>query len=234
MAYVVPVAAEIQRTNPSPVEASEILGRLVNTLERVLKVPPGGVFPVPLAVVGFSLGANLVLKLAAEAAQEPVAGLDCVLAANPPLDLAACCRQIQRPENRIYDRNFVRNLRREVDRLHAAFPELGTVDLSRAATILDFDELYTAPRNGFADALDYYRRASALPLVGRITAPTLILTARDDPFIAVEPFEELTPPAAGNRSGPGARRPPGLPRLGRVGGVPLGRAAPRRLGAARP
>lgn len=57
-----------------------------------------------------------------------------------------------------------------------------------------FDELYTAPRCSFAGALDYYRRASALPLVGRITAPTLILTARDDPFIAVEPFEELIPP----------------------------------------
>ena len=62
-------------------------------------------------------------------------------------------------------------------------------------TLRLFDELYTAPRNGFADALDYYRRSSAAPLVPRIRVPTLILTARDDPFIAVEPFEGLRAPA---------------------------------------
>ena len=55
----------------------------------------------------------------------PLDGLDCVLAANPPIDLAVCCRTIQQPENRIYDRNFVQQLRREVARLHAAFPDLG-------------------------------------------------------------------------------------------------------------
>ena len=61
-------------------------------------------------------------------------------------------------------------------------------------TVRLFDELYTAPRAGFSDAADYYRRSSSAPFIGRITLPTLILTARDDPFIAVEPFEALTPP----------------------------------------
>jgi predicted alpha/beta-fold hydrolase len=54
-----------------------------------------------------------------------------------------------------------------------------------------FDDLYTAPRSGFRDALDYYHRASAGPLVDRIAMPALILTARDDPFIAIEPFDGL-------------------------------------------
>jgi predicted alpha/beta-fold hydrolase len=58
-----------------------------------------------------------------------------------------------------------------------------------------FDEHYTAPRGGFAGAADYYRRASSYPLVGRVPVPTLILTARDDPFIAVEPFENLRVPS---------------------------------------
>ncbi len=58
-----------------------------------------------------------------------------------------------------------------------------------------FDDLYTAPRCGFADALDYYHRASSLPLIPRIELPALVLTARDDPFIAVEPFEGLRAPA---------------------------------------
>jgi predicted alpha/beta-fold hydrolase len=142
----------------------------------------------PIALVGFSLGANLVLKLAAEAAERPVEGLDCVVAANPPLDLDACCRMIQHPENRIYDRNFLRNLRAEVSRLHDAFPDLDRVDLSAARSLLHFDELYTAPRNGFRDATDYYVRCSAGTMLRQIEIPGLVVHALDDPFIPDEPF----------------------------------------------
>jgi predicted alpha/beta-fold hydrolase len=142
----------------------------------------------PIALVGFSLGANLVLKLAAEAADRPLDGLDAVLAANPPLDLAACCRHIQRPGNRIYDRNFVRLLRAEVARLHRAFPELGPVDLTQVKTLFDFDDRYTAPRNGFAGADDYYARCSAGPSIPRIRVPGLVVHAEDDPFIPAGPF----------------------------------------------
>lgn len=149
----------------------------------------------PIALVGFSLGANLVLKLAAEAARQPLDGLDCVLAANPPLDLAACCRHIQRPENRLYDRNFVRLLHREVARLHAAFPDLGPIHLAGATTLYDFDDRYTARRNGFAGAADYYARSSAGPLVPQIEVPGLVVHAADDPFIPVEPFHRIRFPA---------------------------------------
>jgi uncharacterized protein len=145
----------------------------------------------PIALVGFSLGGNLVLKLAAEAATAPLEGLDCVLAANPPLDLVACCRHLQRPENRLYDRNFVRLLRRDVARLHARFPELGPVDLSRAHSLYEFDELYTAPRNGFRDAYDYYARSSAGPRIPQVAVPGLVVHACDDPFIPVEPFQSV-------------------------------------------
>ncbi|MBX6314885.1 MAG: alpha/beta fold hydrolase, partial [Isosphaeraceae bacterium] len=145
----------------------------------------------PLALVGFSLGANLVLKLAAEAADEPLEGLDCVLAANPPLDLAACCRHLQRPENRLYDRNFVRLLRAEVRRLHDAFPALGPIDLSHIRNLYAFDEAYTAPRHGFTSAADYYARSSAGPLVPRIRVPGLVVHAEDDPFIPAEPFRAI-------------------------------------------
>ena len=58
-----------------------------------------------------------------------------------------------------------------------------------------FDDLYTAPRSGFADAMDYYRRASTFAIIPRIRVPTLILTSRDDPFINVEPFERLSVPS---------------------------------------
>ena len=144
-----------------------------------------------LALVGFSLGGNLVLKLAAEANQEPVAGLDCVVAANPPIDLAACCRAIQRRSNRIYDRNFVRQLRSDIERLHRRFPELGPVSFPKSMTVYGFDELYTAPRNGFAGADDYYARSSAGPLIPSIGHPGLVVHSEDDPFVPAEPFKSL-------------------------------------------
>ena len=81
---------------------------------------------------GFSLGAQPRPEAGGRGRRrEPLDGLDCVLAANPPLDLAACCRHIQRRENRIYDRNFLRLLRAEVARLHAAFPDLARSNLAQ-------------------------------------------------------------------------------------------------------
>ena len=143
----------------------------------------------PIGLVGYSLGANLALKLAAEAVDSPVSGLDCVLAANPPLDLAACCRNIGLPGNRLYDRNFVRALRADVARLHGAFPDLGEVGLEGVETLRDFDDRYTAPRNGFAGADAYYSSASSRDLVGRITLPGLLVHALDDPFVPPSAFE---------------------------------------------
>ncbi len=145
----------------------------------------------PIALVGFSLGANLVLKLAGEVASDPVEALDCVVAANPPVDLEACCRAIQESRNRVYDRNFVRLLQSEVGRLHTRFPELGAIDLTAARTLLAFDELYTAPRNGFLHARDYYTRSSANRWIERIEVPGLVVHALDDPFIPAESFASI-------------------------------------------
>jgi predicted alpha/beta-fold hydrolase len=158
---------------------------------------PRGGAAAPVALVGFSLGANLVLKVAAEAAAGLAApGLDCVLAANPPLDLAACARRMMRPENRLYDWNFVRWLCTMVRRLHRRFPELGPVELDGVKTLYDFDDRYTARRNGFASADDYYARCSLLTALARIAIPGLIVHARDDPFIPSEPFEQIPRPAS--------------------------------------
>jgi predicted alpha/beta-fold hydrolase len=148
----------------------------------------------PIALVGFSLGASLTLKLAAEAADRPVNGLDCVLAANPPLDLSACARSMRRLENRIYDWNFVRWLRAEVVRLHRHFPDLERPDLRGVQSVFDFDDRYTAPRNGFRSADDYYERSSAGPLVSRIVHRGLVVHAEDDPFIPPGPFQKAAFP----------------------------------------
>jgi len=149
----------------------------------------------PIAVAGFSLGASLTLKLAAESPGRPANGLDCILAANPPIDLRACARRMREPSNLVYDRNFVRWLRREAARLHRRFPDLGPVDLRGVRSIYEFDDRYTAPRNGFASAEDYYRRSSAGPLAPLIELPGLVVHAADDPFIPVEAFQTVAFPA---------------------------------------
>lgn len=149
----------------------------------------------PVALIGFSLGANLVLKLAAEASVSPLEPVDCVLAANPPIDLAECCRYIQRPSNRIYDRNFVKQLRVVVGRLHAAFPELGPANLPKSLSLFDFDDIYTGPRNGFSGAAEYYEKSSSGPLLASIEVPGLVVHAEDDPFIPVGPFHQVKFPS---------------------------------------
>lgn len=148
----------------------------------------------PIGLIGFSLGGNLALKLAAEAVDRPVEGLSCVLAASPPIDLEKCAQYIGRSVGRLYDRNFVRLLRRQIAQLHRQFPELGAVDLERVRTLYDFDDAYTARRNGFGGAADYYQRSSCGPLISRIRLPGLVVHARDDPFIPAEPFESIVFP----------------------------------------
>jgi uncharacterized protein len=148
----------------------------------------------PLILIGFSLGGNIALKLAGEAADDPLPGLDRVAAVAPPIDLVRCAALISSPRNRFYELHFVRSMLKQVRAHQRHFPDLPAVRILSRATLRQFDNLYTAPRGGFVDATDYYRRASSLPLVPRIQVPTLILTARDDPFIAVEPFEQMHVP----------------------------------------
>jgi predicted alpha/beta-fold hydrolase len=150
----------------------------------------------PLLVLGTSLGGNLALKMAGELPEHPVPGLARIVALGPPIDLGRCCAKLSRAGNRLYERNFVSLLITEAKARARCFPDQPSPRFPRRMTLRLFDDLYTAPRCGFADALDYYRRASSAPLLGRIPVPTLILTARDDPFIAVEPFEELRLPDA--------------------------------------
>jgi predicted alpha/beta-fold hydrolase len=111
-----------------------------------------------------------------------------VLAANPPIDLAACARLMLRPENRLYDWNFVRWLRATVRRLHDRFPELGPPRLEGVKSLYDFDDRYTAPRNGFSSADEYYELCSLSASLARIPVPGLIVHALDDPFVASEPL----------------------------------------------
>jgi predicted alpha/beta-fold hydrolase len=148
-----------------------------------------------LQLVGYSLGGNIVLKLAGEAADKPVPNLHGVATVNPPIDLERCASLLSLPRNRPYELYFMRSLLGQIRERQRLFPDLETVRFPRYMTMRIFDDLHTARVGGFVDATDYYRKAGALPLIPGIPVPSLLLTARDDPFVAVEPFEVLKAPA---------------------------------------
>ncbi len=148
----------------------------------------------PLLLAGVSLGGNVALKLAGEAGALTVPGLARVAVIAPPIDLERCSALLAHRRNRIYESHFVLELLAEAAKRHRFFPDQPPPRFPRRMTVRLFDDLYTAPRAGFHDAADYYHHSSSAPYVARVVLPTLILTARDDPFVAVEPFEELAPP----------------------------------------
>jgi predicted alpha/beta-fold hydrolase len=148
----------------------------------------------PLLLVGFSLGGNIALKLAGEAATEPVPGLARVAVLGPPIDLGRCSALLGELRNRIYDVYFMTLLLAQQRRWRRLVSGLPKYVVPRPLTMRRYDELYVAPPWGFAGADDYYQRCSSWSLIPRIPVPTLILTARDDPFIPVEPFERLKVP----------------------------------------
>jgi predicted alpha/beta-fold hydrolase len=120
-----------------------------------------------------------------------------VCAVSPPIDLARAADQIERLANAVYQRAFVRDLKARMQRKAALFPDRYSADhLEGIRTIREFDNRYTAPHFGFRDADDYYHRASAIRVVERIRVPTLIINAKDDPFIPVAPLED--PAVTGN------------------------------------
>jgi predicted alpha/beta-fold hydrolase len=145
----------------------------------------------PLVLIGFSLGGNVALKLAGEAALHPLPGLGGVAAISAPLDMPRCCAMLARPGNRFYDRWYTGKLTNQVRRHRRIFADLPAVSFPRGLTLREFDDTFTAPAWGFADALDYYRKASSLTWVPQIRVPAYLVTSRDDPFIAVESFEDL-------------------------------------------
>lgn len=147
----------------------------------------------PLWLIGYSLGGNIVLKHAAEVGDTGAAPAR-VIAVCPPVDLAACSRRFSRPENRHYDRFFVKLLRQAVREREQTFPDLEPFSFPRELTLYGFDDIYTAPRSGFRDADDYYTRSSSLPLLPGISVPTDILFSRDDPLIDSSGIDEIDRP----------------------------------------
>jgi predicted alpha/beta-fold hydrolase len=151
---------------------------LVAVLEVVARSAPR------IAVVGFSLGANLALLAFGRRRERIPKGVTAVVGVCPPLDLAACAAALEAPGNGIYQRYFMQMLAEAYRRRSRARPDLFSAGRELGLrTVREFDERITAPFGGYESAADYYARSSAGPWLAAIDRPTLVLAAADDPII---------------------------------------------------
>lgn len=141
--------------------------------------------------LGFSMSANALLLLLSGQRGETFP--DLAMAVNAPIDLGDAALRLETGLNRVYDFRFVNECRRDMNRRRAQGVLERDLPISPLATLRDFDELYTAPLNGFRDRTDYYSQCSTKDLLGNIKTPTLILTASDDPFVNVKAYQDAKP-----------------------------------------
>jgi uncharacterized protein len=140
------------------------------------------------ALIGFSMGGNLVLKLAGEWGANGPAEFHAVAAVCPAMDLAASADALHEPGNRIYEIYFMMQLFRRFRNKAKLFPkDFDAARLKGVTSLRLFDDRITAHYCGFTGADDYYARAAAASVVDRIAVPALIIHAANDPFIRVQP-----------------------------------------------
>ncbi|MGL5392917.1 MAG: hydrolase, partial [Shewanella sp.] len=140
----------------------------------------------PLLAVGYSLGGNVLTKYQGEYQDQSL--LERAVVISAPLQLAACAKRLEKGFSTLYQRHLVKQLQQKM-RQKLADPHLASLipinerQLLQLTTFHEFDDKVTAPLHGFDGVQDYYNRASGLAFIQRITKPTLILHAKDDPFM---------------------------------------------------
>jgi uncharacterized protein len=138
---------------------------------------------------GYSMGGNLVTKMAGEFGAAVPKALRGGCAVCPALDLAACADALERGDNYLYQRRFVSSLMSRYARKQKLFPERYKLNgLPVIRTVRQFDDLITAPQFGYRDAQDYYDNVGAKRVAAEIRVPMLMITAQDDPFVPYAAF----------------------------------------------
>ena len=141
-----------------------------------------------IALLGYSMGANLVLKYAGEIAANPPAAIKAVVGISPLMDLAASSSALHEVQNRIYEWHFLRSMLARVRRKAALFPKIYTTEnLDKIRTMRLFDEHVVARYGGFSGADDYYYSVASSQYARQFNLPTLIVHSVDDPFIRMLP-----------------------------------------------
>jgi uncharacterized protein len=178
---------------PNPLPVSYHSGK-TDDPQRVLEHIRDTSGAPPFGALGISLGGNVLLKWLGE--QGGLSPLRCAAAVSVPFRLDACADHLERGFSRIYRRHLVDRLRASYRRKFRDRPSPLAVDVDALETFRDFDDAVTAPLHGFAGVDDYYARCSSAGFLARISVPTLVLQARDDPFMpasAIPREDDLSP-----------------------------------------
>jgi uncharacterized protein len=150
-----------------------------------------------LYAAGVSLGGNALLKWLGEHGEEAAGIVHRAAAVSAPLDLMAAGEALGRGFSLIYAKHFLATMKSRAAAKHARFPNAFDLQrMQRSRTLREFDDVVTAPLHGYRDTDDYWTRASSKPVLGAITVPTLVLNARDDPFLpelALPSPQEVSP-----------------------------------------
>jgi len=144
---------------------------------------------LPTFLAGFSLGGNVVLKLAGELGRRGPELLAGVCAVSAPIDLALAARQISDPQNRLYQRRFVTRMRSRL----TATGRYGPEQLNQLKTLYEIDDRITAPSFGFGTADNYYATQSSNQFLASIRIPALLIAAQDDPLIPFQMYRVAAP-----------------------------------------
>ena len=155
-------------------------------LRAALRALPAGLTRDGVLLVGYSLGANMLLKYLGEGGGG--APVRAAAAVSAPIDLAAGAARIVAPRNRVYHANLLRGMKREAREPGAELSGSEWSAIESARTIIEFDDRFVARRNGWKDAAEYYAAASALGFLPEIRVPTLVVHALDDPWIPAEAY----------------------------------------------
>ncbi len=158
------------------------------TVVRALRTESSG----PIFLMGFSLGGNVVVKLAGELGEGGPELLSGVCAVSAPLDLAACSERMGKFDNRIYQRRFVRRMRQRL----SATGRYSQRDFDGLTSVMDIDDRITAPSFGFGNAANYYHLQSAMRYLEGLRVPVLLIYSQDDTLVPAETFD--VPAIVGN------------------------------------
>jgi uncharacterized protein len=170
-------------------------GDVAFILERILNEFPDS----QLALVGVSLGGNVLLKFLGERGDDLPRQLKAAAAISVPFDLARSSMRVNRGFSKFYQRFFLNSLRKKAQEKARRFPDLASQSgIAALRTLEDFDNLITGPLHGFRDAQDYYARSSSLPYLKSIRLETLLFSAVDDPMLPAEVLDEVREVARDN------------------------------------
>ena len=148
----------------------------------------------PKVLIGYSMGGNIVLKLAGELGENASEYIKKVIAINPPIDMSSSVKLFSSPENKLYLRYFSKLLRDDIEYMKSHFENFPKIELPKNMTIDEFNRLFVVPFFSFKDVDDYYRFASSKYVIPKIKVPCKVLLSKDDPIVAWESIKEMEIP----------------------------------------